>query len=434
MQNFLFYAFSVIIVVLATAIYVWVKNRSSLSSAAVLDESVEAGLTEPASLHPVLDLSVCVGSGACAITCPEKALGVIKGKSVLVNPSYCIGHGACEAACPVGAIKLVFGTARRGMDIPEVNPNFETNVPGIFIAGELGGMGLIRKAVEQGRQAMSHIIKRCKNNKSKAEYDVIIVGAGPAGISGTLAAKQAGLRYLTIEQEETLGGSALHYPRNKIVMTAPMDLPIIGKVSVREISKKALIELWDSVVKKSGIRITYGTSLEKLEHAPGIINVVTSKGTYTATCVLLAIGRRGTPRRLEVPGEELSKVVYRLIEPEQFRGNNALVVGGGDSALEAALLLAEEPGTRVTLSYRSDSFGRVKAKNRERIEAAERAGKISVLLSSQVQQIAEASVTLTHAGKPAKIPNDVVIICAGGVLPTSLLKEVGIKVDTHYGT
>lgn len=434
MQELLFYAFTIIIVVLAIAIYIRVKNRSSLSSAAVLDESVEAGLTEPASLHPVIDLAVCMGSGSCAIACPEKAMGVINGKAVLVNPSYCIGHGACAAACPVGAIRLVFGTARRGMEIPEVNPNFETNVPGIFIAGELGGMGLIRKAVEQGKQAMSHIINRCKNSKRKAEYDVIIVGAGPAGISGTLAAKQAGLRYLTIEQEETIGGSSLHYPRNKIVMTAPMDLPIIGKVSVHEISKKALIDLWGSVVKKSGIKIAYGTCLEKLELAPEIIKVVTSRGTYTATCILLAIGRRGTPRRLEVPGEELSKVVYRLIEPEQFRGSNALVVGGGDSALEAALLLAEEPGTRVTLSYRSGSFGRVKPKNRERTEAAERAGKISVLLDSQVQHIAEASVTLTHAGKPAKIPNDVVIICAGGILPTPLLKEVGIKVDTHYGT
>jgi thioredoxin reductase len=291
---------------------------------------------------------------------------------------------------------------------------------------------LIRKAAEQGKQAMEGMIKR---GKSKADYDVIIVGAGPAGIAATLTAHEAGLRYLAMEQEEAIGGTALHYPRRKLVMTAPMVLPIYGKVSVREISKEALIELWEDVVAKTGIKITYGIRLDKLERGAESIKVITSTGTFTAGSVLLAIGRRGTPRRLDVPGEEDSKVVYRMLEPEQYRGTNAMVVGGGDSALEAALSLADEPGTKVILSYRGDAFGRVKPKNRERIQAAEKKGNVRVMLKSKIKQITPKTVTIVDAdGKQADEPNEVVVVCAGGILPTGFLKDVGIHVDTRYGS
>lgn len=433
MQELIYYAIAATLVLTVMVVYLRGKPRHHQASASILDKAVAAGLTEPASLHPVIDLGICIGSGACAKACPEKAMGIINGKGVLISPASCIGHGACAASCPLGSIKLVFGTARRGMEIPQVSQNFETNVTGIFIAGELGGMGLIRKAVEQGKQAMSHIIKGCKSNTSKTEYEVIIVGAGPAGISATLAAKQAGLRYLTIEQEETLGGGSLHYPRNKIVMTAPMDLPMIGKVSVREISKEALIELWHSVLESSGIQVSFGERLDKLEREQGVFRVFTNKRSYTASHVLLGIGRRGTPRRLEVPGEDIPKVVYRLIEPEQFRGSNVLVVGGGDAAIESALTLADEPGARVTLSYRGDAFSRVKPQNRERLDVALRAKKISVLLGSQVQRIDAGSVTISYAERSVEMPNEAVIVCAGGILPISLLRQIGINVDTHHG-
>jgi len=396
-----------------------------------LEETVKSGLTEPASLHPVFDPNRCLGSGACVKACPEGAIGIIKGKGHLIKPAACIGHGACMASCPHDAIMLVFGTAKRGVDIPQVNPNFETNVPGIFIAGELGGMGLIRKAVEQGRQVIESVRKRKGGNGA---LDVVIVGAGPAGLAASLGALEHKLKFVTIEQEGSLGGTVYHYPRNKLVMTAPMQLPMLGKVKMSEISKESLIEFWQGVVKKTSLKINFNERMETITKNGHGFNVKTSRGTYNAGAVLLAIGRRGTPRKLEVPGEELPKVVYRLIDPEQYRQQHVLVVGGGDSALEAALAIADEPGTTVTLSYRGDAFGRVKEKNRQRLQEAEKKGRVKVQLQSNVKRIEPDKVTLDLAGKIMEIKNDAVIVSVGGVLPTPFLKEIGIMVETKYGT
>lgn len=394
-------------------------------------ESVESGLTEPSSLHPVFDPNLCIGSGGCYKACPEQAIGIIDGKGILISPALCIGHGACATSCPVGAIKLVFGTETRGVDIPQLKPNFETNVPGIFIAGELGGMGLIRKAVEQGRQAMESILKR---GRAKTPHDVVVIGAGPAGISATLAAKHHGLRCVTLEQEETFGGTTLHYPRGKIVMTAPMNLPIIGKVKIREISKEALMKLWEDVIAKAGIKINFGERMEKIERQGDTFTVVTNRASYPTRSVLLSIGRRGTPRKLDIPGEEQEKVVYRLVDPEQYRGKHVLVIGGGDAALEAAVSISNEPGTTVTLSYRSKAFSRVKPKNRELLQEARDSGRVSVLLESTVKEIRSVTALLDQKGAAIELPNDAVIVCAGGILPTPLLKEIGIQIETRHGT
>lgn len=413
------------------ALYLRKRRASHAAHAETLREAVAAGLTEPASLHPVVDPNQCITSGSCIKSCPEQALGIINGKAQLVNPTVCIGHGACKSSCPMDAISLVFGTEKRGVDIPYVKPNFETNVPGLFIAGELGGMGLVRKAAEQGRQAMASIAGLPGGD---APLDVVIVGAGPAGLSASLAARQHKLRHVTIEQEDSLGGTIYHYPRNKIVMTAPIDLPIVGKVKMSEISKEALLEFWQDVIDRSGVKINFNERMEKLAQDGDGFAVTTARGTYHARAVLLAIGRRGTPRKLGVPGEELPKVVYRLIDPEQYRGQSVLVVGGGDSALEAALALAGEPGTRVTLSYRGDAFGRVKAKNRTRLEEAQALGRIDVRLNSNVRRIEPKAVQLAQEGIAAGLDNDAVIVCAGGILPTPMLKEMGIFVETKYGT
>ena len=407
------------------------RGRMEAAHASAWKESQEAGLIEPPSMHPVVDPARCFGSGACEKACPEKALGVVGGKMFLVNPAACIGHGACAAACPSQAITLVFGTERRGMELPVVKPDFETNVEGLFIAGELGGMGLIRKAAEQGRQAVESIAKR---GRRSAALDLVIVGAGPAGLAASLAAKDKGLRYVTLEQETELGGSILHYPRAKVAMTAPVKLPIVGTVKMTEISKEELLAFWKKVVRSQQLAVRFGERMQGLELVDGGWEVRASSGTFRAPCVLLALGRRGTPRKLGARGEELPKVVYRLLEPEQFAGRKVMVVGGGDSALEAALAVSEVRGADVVLCYRGDAFNRVKAKNRQRVEAAAGTGRLRVMLEANVARIAPESVDVDQKGRIVSLRNDAVVVCAGGELPTPLLKQAGVAIEVHHGT
>ena len=396
-------------------ILVWVlyarrKRRIDREHAEQLRQSVEAGLGEPPSLHPVIDPLRCLGSSSCVTACPEEALGIVNGKAVLTNAAACIGHGACLKSCPVDAIKLVFGTEKRGIDIPNVTWEFESNVRGVFIAGELGGMGLIRKAAEQGRQAIEVIRKR---TGGQHDFDVVIVGCGPAGLSAGLSCIEHKLRYKLIEQEESLGGAVFHYPRNKIAMTAPVKLAIVGKVRFGEVQKEKLLEFWQGVVGRTKLEIAFRECMEAVDKNGDGFVVRTNRGQYRTRSVLLAMGRRGSPRKLEVAGEETSKVVYRLIDPSQYRDQAVLVVGGGDSALEAAVTLAEEPGTAVTLSYRSGAFSRVKQKNRAALERLQKSGRLQVELESTVLRIEPEAVTLQTKDGTVKLRNDAVIVCAG---------------------
>jgi thioredoxin reductase/NAD-dependent dihydropyrimidine dehydrogenase PreA subunit len=433
MKTFPLVFFYMIPLLVVWAIYVGRRKRADARNRRMRAEAAEAGLLEPASLHPLIDPIRCLGCGACVQACPEGAiLGMIGGKAELIEPSECIGHGACKAACPNDAIKLVFGTESRGVEIPEVGADFQTNVPGIFIAGELGGMGLVRNAIEQGRQAIDSIRKL--NGLGQTDiHDVVIVGAGPAGFSASLAAKQHKLRFVTIEQD-SFGGTVAHYPRGKLIMTAPATLPLIGKMKFREVSKEKLLAFWQEAKRRTRLTINYGEQVELIDRHGHGFEVKTTRNTYRTLAVLLAIGRRGTPRRLDVAGEEQSKVVYRLIDPEQYRGQHVLVVGGGDSALEAAASIAEEPGTTVTLSYRNDGFSRAKMKNRQRVDAAQREGRLKVLLESHVRRIGEQDVEIEQQGRQIRLANDAVIVCAGGILPTQFLKTVGIQTEMKYGT
>ncbi len=414
-------------------VYIVRKRRAEKKSIAIKAIAVEAGLTEPASLHPSIDPAKCIGCGNCARVCPEgDILGIIGGKAELVEPTHCIGHGACAASCPTEAITLVFGTAKRGIDLPRVGPDFQTNVPGMFIAGELGGMGLIRNAVTQGRQAVESA-RKLKQTAAPGQLDLVIVGAGPAGLAAALAAKQHNLKYVVIEQDD-LGGTVFKYPRGKIVMTAPVVLPIVGQVNFKETTKEALLTFWQDVERKHRLNVRYREQVASVEKNGSVFTVNTSRGTEHCTAVLLAIGRRGTPRKLEVPGEDLSKVVYQFIDPEQYQGLHVLVVGGGDSALEAAGSIAELEGTTVTLSYRSEAFSRAKPKNRERVERMLVQGQLQVMLSSKVRSITADNAEIEWNGARQVIQNDAVIVCAGGILPTEFLKSAGIEMETKYGT
>ncbi|MDX2443533.1 MAG: NAD(P)-binding domain-containing protein, partial [Bacteroidales bacterium] len=358
---------------------------------------------------------------------------IVDGIATVINTSNCIGHGACFHSCPVEAITLRIGTETRGVDLPHVNQNFETNTKGIYIAGELGGMGLIKNSIEQGQQAIESIVKSKKRSKENV-IDVVIVGAGPAGISATLAAKKHGLSSITLEQD-SLGGTVYTFPRAKIVMTSPMDLPLYGKVKLFLTSKNELLSLWKKVISEHQLKIFEKTKVDSIIPSENdTFKIITNTGDeYISNNVLLATGRRGTPRKLNIPGEESQKVAYRLIEPEQIAGKKIIVVGGGDSAIESALLLKDE--NEVVLSYRKDKFARLKPKNKEKILEATNDNSVDIIYNSNLVSLEnESALIKTDVDNALKqIENDLVYIFAGGELPTAFLQKAGVEITKRHG-
>jgi len=432
-ESILIYSLAALLCIIVVSIYILKKRRESRIVDRKIIRAKEEGMNEPVSLHPYVDINACIQTGACVAACPEKdILGIRNGKATIINASQCIGHGACFHACPTEAITLRIGTEKRGVELPHVNQNFETNVPGIYIAGELGGMGLIKNAVEQGRQAVDNLA-RALTKDHHTSYDLIIVGAGPAGISGALTAKKHGLRFLLLEQD-TLGGTVFTFPRKKIVMTHPMDLPLYGKIRLFETSKSELLDLWHKVLDANAVKIRENTKVESIVPEGNIFRVTAISGeSFSTASVLLAIGRRGTPRKLDIPGEDKEKVAYRLLEPEDISGMDVVVVGGGDSAIESALLLADQ--NRVLLSYRGEAFNRIKPRNNEALKKAIANGIIDIRLKSNLVAIEDENIFLSLDGEsePVKIKNDLVYIFAGGELPTQFLEKAGIIITRKFG-
>ena len=432
LENIIIYAFLAVIIAGIFYIYLKTNKFESKQNIEKIKRAKEYGFHEPVSLHPVINEDICIGSGACVVACPEKdILGLVNGKGKLINASHCVGHGACFHACPVEAITLVMGTEKRGVELPHVSQDYETNVKGIYIAGELGGMGLIKNAIEQGKKAMDNIAGTISKG-GNIEYDVVIIGAGPSGIAATLRAAEKKLKFVTIEQDN-LGGTVYSFPRSKVVMTSPVEIPLYGKIKLYETSKTELIKLWEEILDKNKIKIKENEKVNEIVKYENYFKVITSKSEYFSKKVLLAIGRRGTPRKLGVPGENSEKVYYRLLEPEQIHNKKILVVGGGDSAVESALLLAEE-GNEVTLSYRSDSFKRIKPKNLKKIEDAIKLKYVNVLYNSTVKEILEDKVIIDfHNGTSLELENDLVYVFIGGELPNKFLEKIGIKITKKFG-
>ena len=384
----------------------------------------------PKSQHPHIDTAYCIGCATCTTVCPEgDVLAMIAGKAAIVNGYKCIGHGLCAEACPVGAISMVMATPSMGSDMPYLTPEFETTILNLFIIGELGGLALIKNAVNQGRDCVDTINSRIASltaKKSPDIYDVLIVGAGPAGIAASLRAIENKLNYVTLEQDE-VGGTVAKYPRQKLVMTSPVEFPMYGKFKKTELSKENLLAFWDMVLNRSDFNVRTGEKVEDIRpDEQGIFTVKSANNQYRSRAVVLALGRTGTPRKLGVKGEELPKVMYRLIEADHYVNKKILVVGGGDSAVEAAMGLANQSGNQVTLSYRKETFMRIKERNAQRIEQSMHSGKVKVLFNSIPVEFKPESVVIEVGGQLQEIPNDFVWIFAGGTPPNDFLKKIGV--------
>jgi putative YpdA family bacillithiol system oxidoreductase len=427
-----FVAFVLATIVIGLFMRGYLKKQKKMEKEAL--ESAERGKLRsdgPQSQHPHIDTTFCIGCAACTMVCPEgDVLAMLGGKAVIIHGYKCIGHSLCAEVCPVGAITMVLASPSMGGDMPYLTPEFETTIKNMYIVGELGGLALIKNAINQGRDCVDTIATRIAAKggarRSPDVYDVLIVGAGPAGISAALRATEKKLNYITIDEGE-IGGTVAKYPRQKLVMTSPVEFPMHGKFKKTELSKEDLIAFWHKVLQRADFKLRQGEKVQDVKKGEdGIFTVSTTKSEYRAQTVVLALGKSGSPRKLGVKGEDMPKVMYRLIEADHYINKKILVVGGGDSAVEAAMGLGHQVGNQVTLSYRKEAFGRIKERNSQRIEESIRKGKVKVVFNSIPVEFKEKSVLMEVGGKQEEIPNDWVWIFAGGEPPTAFLKKIGI--------
>lgn len=435
-----------LVVALGIALFASLARRNELArmerQVRERERAVRQGSAAAQLRHPVVDLSRCLGCGTCVRACPEEGvLDLVHGQAMVVNGARCVGHAACERECPVGAITVTLTNLESRRDVPVIDESLEVvGTPGLFLAGEVTAHALIKTAIEHGVAVGAEVARRtspgpgvARANEPADVLDLVVVGAGPAGLACSLEAKRHGLRFVTVDQESAAGGTVAKYPRRKLVLTQPVDLPLHGRLDRTTYTKEELVELWQRIAVEQDLPIHTGAVFEGVtREANGVFTVTTSVGVFRARCVCLALGRRGTPRRLDVPGEELAKVSYSLLDANSYQGRKLLVVGGGDSAVEAALGLAEQPGNEVTLSYRKESFFRVRSRNEERLKQAASRGNLRVLLASQVTAIhpgeVEIAIQGTHA-RTTRVANDEVFVMAGGIAPFELLERSGVSFD-----
>jgi putative YpdA family bacillithiol system oxidoreductase len=390
-------------------------------------EAQSLGVDKPLTQYPQIDYYRCIGCGACVKACPEGGvLGLVQGKATIINGLKCVGHGLCAEACPVNGIKVGLGDIKSRDDIPILSSSNETNLPGIYIAGELGGLALIKNAISQGNKVVKEMAKSERMQSNQDDFDLVIIGAGPAGLSAALTAKQHNLKYLLIDQQG-VGGTILQYPRKKVVMTRPVEVPLYGMLKKHEYTKEELLEIWEDIQRRFQINVRTNEKLENIEGVNGHYRVDTQKNSYLSTNVILALGRRGTPRKLNIPGEELPKVMYKLLDAETYQNEYLLIVGGGDSAVEAAMGLARQTGNTVTISYRKSKFVRIKTRNEQLVNKMIKDGQIQVLFDSEITEISETSVTILKDEKVLSLPNSYVFIFAGGEPPFPIMHKIGIR-------
>jgi thioredoxin reductase/ferredoxin len=377
----------------------------------------------------------CTGCDACVAVCPTNVLDLVNNKSRVLRFQDCIQCEACMWACPTEALVMFRENSEPPpLKVPELDDSYQTAVPGQYLIGEVAGKPLVKNAANLGRGVIEHMLRnglvagaRRGDGKSKA-VDVAIVGSGPGGLSAALTCIQRGLSYVVLEKEQLIASTISRYPKGKLVMAEPYDTMNLSLLPVFDSSKEQIIPIWRELIERVGLKINQGEAVESATRMnDGTFEVRTTVASYRAQRVILATGTRGKPRTLQVPGENLPKVSNLLDDPDDWRGKDVLVVGGGDSAVEAALALTDA-GARVIISYRGKSFNRAQPKNKQAIESYAAQNRLKAKLGSQVVSFEPDSVILSLAdGSQKRYPNTGAFVLIGADPPVTWLEKMGVR-------
>jgi thioredoxin reductase/ferredoxin len=381
-------------------------------------------------LHSIND-DRCIGCEACVDVCPTEVLELVDHKARVVRFSDCVQCEQCANACPTTALVMYRqGGVPQTLTVPELDDHFQTGVPGQYLIGEVAGKPLVKNAANLGRAVIEHIANELAGLPRVGGdlLDVAIVGSGPGGLSAGLTCIKRGLSVVVLEKEHVISSTVSRYPKGKHFMAEPSHAVNRSYLPVFDASKEDLIAAWKRVVEHARLPIRLGEAVETVKRGDdGSFEIKTTVGTYRARKVVLATGLRGKPRLLAVPGANLEKVQSRLEDPAELGGQHVLVVGGGDSAVEAAASLVDV-GATVTLSYRGDGFKRCKQGNQKRLAELSSAGRLSVLLESNVKEFTPDAVAIKlKDGRVVTLPNQQAFVLIGADTPVAWLEANHVR-------